>query len=187
MPRRIVRQARMYHGRFLSVDIVTTSDGFEREIVFKNNAVGILIYDPVIDAVILVSQLREAMINSANVSGRITEIPAGHIKSGGVKETIRRELEEEIGAKISIEQVQLINDGEDMAMSPGWSTETMFFAYVELKPGQLDMSKKNFGLASEGEQISRYFVRTSRLNRIVFKDLKTFAMVQWFLRYKEGR
>jgi len=172
----------VYCGKFLSVHLIDTQDGLrQREVVRKKNAAAFLIYEPIRNAIILVSQVREPMITAENPAGLITEAPAGHLESNNIAAEIAREASEELGATIQENQLFLINKSALLAVSPGWTTEQMALGYVRLRPGQLEEGERQFGLAAEGENIKRKFISVSDLSSMVFEDLKTFALVQWFL------
>ena len=155
---------------------------FAREIVRKPNAAAFLVYDPIRDAIVLVLQVREPMRSKKNRKGVTVEVPAGHVKGKNTRAEIAREASEEIGATIPEEQVLLLNQGQMLAVSPGWTTERVALATIELKPGQIDRAREKFGLAKEGEYITRRFVPVSDLETMVLEDLKTYALVQWFLK-----
>ncbi|MDO8557907.1 MAG: hypothetical protein Q7S09_01790 [bacterium] len=176
---------RVFKGKLLKVFVKKVKIGhrwFTREIVQKKNAAAFLVYDPAQDAVVLVSQIREAMRSRKNRNGLTTEVSAGHLEGLDIRADIAREASEELGASISENQIVMLNKEEMVAVSPGWTSELLALAFIELRPGQLDRAKKKFGLACEGERITRKFVPVSTLETTPLQDLKTFALVQWFLK-----
>jgi 8-oxo-dGTP pyrophosphatase MutT (NUDIX family) len=156
------------------------------EVVEKPNAVAWIFVDPIRKVVLLVSQKREAMVRRSNPSGAIIEAPAGtrDLKTS-IKNLVVKEAEEETGLLITTRQVKLINRGVPLATSPGWETERVYLAYVEtdlgpcMKKGQ---GRRVFGLKAHGERIRRRVVTFEELEQMTFHDLKTFALVQWFLK-----
>lgn len=99
-------------NRKRAIEVVRTKTG--------RYSVGFLIYDSVSDGVILVEQQRTAMISNNNPTGFIIEAPAGRCdRPESVKATIAREAEEEVGAKINENQIEMLNSGVPVAMSPG--------------------------------------------------------------------
>ncbi len=177
----------VYRDNFLAIHVVLKKKGPNLDVVEKGNAVAFLIYDPTNQVVILTSQQREPMRTPKNPKGFILEIPAGHLENMDIKSEIAREAYEEVGIKIGTDQIKLLNRSKLLASSPGWTTEKVAFGYVELLPGQLKKTGKKFGLANEGEIIKRRIIKISKLRRMVFEDLKTFAFVQWFLRKIENK
>lgn len=172
-----------FRGRFLAVEERVLRDGHRREIVQNTDSVGFLIDIPAWKAIVMVSQFRPAMLRPDNPEGMILEVPAGRFdRRIDVKALIAAEASEEVGAKIAPNQVRLLNGSQALAMSPGILTERMHLAFVRVRPGQLDASKQVFGLKEEGERTKRVLVPYAKLRRMRFDDLKTFALVQWFLR-----
>jgi hypothetical protein len=98
---------------------------------------------------------------------------------------------EETGMVISPKQVKLLNRGIPLAASPGFLTERLYLAYVEMDlTAVIANPSGTFGLEEHGERITRVTVSFSYLERMPFADMKTFALVQWFLKEqlrKKGR
>jgi ADP-ribose pyrophosphatase len=118
-----------------------------REVFERGNAVGVLLYDPADDALVLIEQFRLAA-HLAGFAAWQLEIVAGIIDRPGesAREVVRREAQEEAGLTI---------DGEVLPIhryltSPGGSTET-----VALYCGRVDSSDAGgiHGLADEHEDI----------------------------------
>lgn len=131
---------------------------------------------------VFIEQSRPAMIREDNPSGLNFEVVAGRFdRSLTVQQLVVAELQEEIGATIEEDQVFLLNAREPLAVSPGYSTERQYLAFVRLLPGQLEEADRVYGLAHEGESITRRFVDPRDLSIMHFEDLKTFALVQWYL------
>lgn len=151
------------------------------EVVEASDSVGFLIYIKDSGEVILVKQKRSAMKSKQNPEGYIIEVPAGRFDNSlGVKELIALEASEEVGAKIDVDNVQLLNDGKALALSPGILTEKMYLGYVEI-PSNILEEDRIFGV-DDGEEILRIKVKVKDLESMVFEDMKTFALIQWFLR-----
>jgi ADP-ribose pyrophosphatase len=118
-----------------------------REVAERGRAVGLLLYDPVGDAVVLVEQFRIAA-HVAGCSSWQLEVVAGIVDRDGEsdREVARREAQEEAG---------LVVDGDLLPIhqfltSPGGTTET-----VTLFCGRVDASRAGgvHGLAEEHEDI----------------------------------
>jgi ADP-ribose pyrophosphatase len=130
----------------------TWMEPIEREILRRGPAVGVLLYDPDRDAVVLVDQFRIGPL----VIGRppwMTELVAGMIEPGeNPVDVARRESLEEAGCPV-IDLIKVY----DYVVSPGCMDET-----VELYCGRVDSSTAggDFGLPEEGEDIRVRIVST---------------------------
>lgn len=116
-----------------------------REVFDRGHAVGVVLYDPTRDAVVLIEQFRVGALH-AGWKPWITEIVAGVIDPGEAPEAVaRRESDEEAGCRI-LDLVPIYN----YLVSPGCSSET-----VRLFCGRVDSEGVGgvFGLAHEGEDI----------------------------------
>jgi ADP-ribose pyrophosphatase len=118
-----------------------------REVAERGRAVGLLLYDPIGDAVVLVEQFRIAA-HVAGYSGWQLEVVAGIVDHDGEsdRDVARREAQEEAG---------LVVDGDLLPIhhfmtSPGGTTQTM-----ALFCGRVDASRAGgvHGLAEELEDI----------------------------------
>jgi hypothetical protein len=74
----------------------------------------------------------------------------------------------------------LLNDAKMLALSPGVLTEKQMLAYVRINLQDIEQVDRVFGV-DPGENITRKRVPISQLPDMVFHDMKTFALVQWFL------
>lgn len=161
--------------------------GHTREVLETRDSAVLLIYVPEIDSVVFIEQSREPMRSNDNTSGIILELPAGIFdEKFSPQELMAKEAFEETGVKIKPENITLINNGAPLASSPGYSTEKKYLGYAEVSLEQIDLTKKEFGLAREGESIKRLIIPVQIAAEMEFKDLTTLALVQWFL-HKEGR
>ena len=121
------------------------SPEIRRELFDRGNAVAVILYDPVLDAVVLIDQFRIGAL-AAGWSPWVTEIVAGIIDPGETPEQVaRRETVEETGCTVS--DLVLVHD---YLVSPGCSNET-----VKLFCARVDAAKAGgvFGLKDEGEDI----------------------------------
>lgn len=151
----IVEQRVVYQG-FSRLDIVRLRHRqfaggmgviIQRELLIKPEAVGVLIYDPKRDEVLMIEQFRVGALSESNPWQ--LEIVAGLVDSVDEDETLEvvvcREAWEEAG--IRLRQIQKLMS---YFMSPGGSNEkfTLFVAQADLSnAGGL------FGLPEEGEDI----------------------------------
>ena len=152
------------------------------EIAQVTDSVAILIYDNSTQQIVLIKQQRYPMKSNANPQGYLLEVPAGRRDINcTVKQLIVKEVEEEVGIKITENNILLLNNGIPLALSPGVLTEKMFLAYVEVDSSQIEKEERQFGNVNENEKIQRVFMSINELSGMVFEDMKTFLLVKWFL------
>ena len=121
------------------------SEIIEREVFERGHAAGVLLYDPLLDRVVLVEQFRVAAIGATG-GAWVIEVAAGIIDAGETPEiVVRREAVEESGLTVT----DMVPIGEFL-MTPGGCTET-FWLYC----GRVDASQAGgvFGHTDEGEDI----------------------------------
>jgi len=133
-----------------------------REVMERRAAVGLLLYDPRRDAVVLVEQFR-LPAHLAGFSSWQLEIVAGLVDRGNEAESdvARREAQEEAGLAVEGELVPI----HRLLTSPGGSTEA-----VTLFCGRVDAGRAGgiHGLAAEHEDIKvvvKSYAETARLLR----------------------
>jgi len=144
----------------------------------RPDAVAAIVYNRETQKVILVKQNRYPI--NHKISENIYEIVAGKI-DGDEKPVIaiQREILEEIGYDVS--EAQIVSIG-DMITSPGYTTETIYLFYVEVK--EKDKVSDGGGLESENEDvevceigITEFF---SQLREFKITDSKTvIAGLRW--------
>jgi ADP-ribose pyrophosphatase len=117
-----------------------------REILDRGHAVGVLLYDPELDRIVLVEQFRVGAL----IAGRnpwLLELPAGVIEEGEEPaEVAAREVQEETGGSVGkLEKIC------SCILSPGGSSEEVHLYYAEI-----DSSKIGgiHGLDDEHEDIA---------------------------------
>lgn len=172
-----------YDG-FVRVEELGTDIG-DRIVIHATDSVAIFIYNETTDEILLISQPRAPMISDENPSGEIVEVVAGRFdKDIALMQLIINEVEEEFGCKIFDHQVVILNRGQPLALSPGILTEKQYLAYVTVTSDQIEKGDGMFGADGEGEEITRKFVPVSFLENMIFQDMKTWALVQWFLKMR---
>jgi len=169
---------RVYSG-FVNVD----KHPNDHEVVIATDSVAIFIYDRDAERVLLITQCRLPMVRPDNPEGLITETPAGRFDIKiGVAGLAVKEVKEEVGVTITEDEVQLLNNGVPLALSPGILTERIYVAYVEVSSSQIEKGERVFGVPEEGEEIRRVFVPLEKLESMVCDSITTWALVQWFLK-----
>ena len=157
------------------------SDVIQRELLVKGQAVGVLLYDPAGDEVVLVRQFRVGLIDE-NRSPWLLELVAGMVgEDEDLLKVARREAEEESNCspKNLTEICSYYN-------SPGTSNEKL-----SLYCGQVDARNAGgvFGLAEEHEDIQVVVLPANELFAAVSSGLLNNAMtiiaIQWLQLHKE--
>ncbi|MDP3963434.1 MAG: NUDIX domain-containing protein [bacterium] len=177
-------ETNVFKGRLLNVFRRVYPNGADpvvKEIVRKKPAVFGLVYDPVRDAVAFVRQEREPFKSPLD-AGIKTEVPAGHIEADELpRDTIKKEVREEIGVDIRRDQSLLLNNESFLAVSPGWTDELSMPWFVRIEPGQCNDSRTVFGAAEEHERTELEWIPIHTLSGMTFDDLKSWGIVHWFL------
>jgi len=173
----------IYKGYYEFV-IVETDHG-QREFVRTTDSVSLLIHDIVKRKIILVKQKREAMIRPDNPDGSIIESVAGRFDAKfSPKELMVLEAKQEAGVTISESDIELLNNGQPMALSAGVITERCYLGYVEVTSHQIEEKERVFG-TDPGEIIKRIFISIDNLEDFICGDVRVFALIQYLLRKLE--
>jgi ADP-ribose pyrophosphatase len=159
-----------------------------RELFKRHDAVGVLLYDPLLDAVALVEQFRIGVFGSDvarknHQSPWILELVAGLIDKEEVPVKVaRRESFEESG--IIVEDIEPVGE---YYSSPGGSNE-YFYSFI----GRADLTHAGgiHGLENEGEDIKVHLIQLdelwSKLDQGLLINAHTLIAVQWLkLHYQE--
>ena len=130
------------------------SESIDRELFRRNNCVGVVLYDPKRDEVVLLEQFRVGAMAHAKqpASSWLVEIVAGAIEPGETPEAVAfREAEEEAGCKI-----RALKPIYQFYTTPGGSSELL-----SLYCGWVDSSAVGgiHGLDDEGEDIRVFTVK----------------------------
>lgn len=159
------------------------SEVLTREVFERGNAVGILLYDPVLDCIVLIEQFRMGVLASdRDQSPWILEIVAGMLdKNMPAEEVARLEAQEE-----ALCEVKTLQPICDYYVSPGGTSEhvSLFFAEVDASGvhGQIA------GLDSEGEDIKVHLVPAADIQNVLSSGAAnngaTIICLQWFLLHK---
>lgn len=146
-----------------------------RELFERGHAAAILLFDAVLDQIVLVEQFRIGALN-AEGGAWLYEIVAGIIEPGEeAEEVVRRESVEEAGCEVGrIEKIC------DYMVSPGGTSER-----ISLYCGQVDSRNVGgiHGLAHEGEDIRVFSVSFQEaVDMLMSGDLNTASPImalQW--------
>jgi ADP-ribose pyrophosphatase len=159
------------------------STELSREVFLRHNAVGILLYDPQRDELVLIEQFRLAA-HLAGFAAWQLEIVAGIIdKDETAAAVARREAREEAGLSVIGEVVPI----HRFLTSPGGSTET-----VDLFCGRIDASAAAgiHGLADESEDIrvvvKSYDEAMTLLRSGRIENGYTLLALHWFAASRES-
>jgi ADP-ribose pyrophosphatase len=146
-----------------------------REVMERKSAVGVLLYDPLLDQVVLIEQFRPgAMANPQ--SPWLIEIVAGVIEANDdPKNVVNREAHEEAGCEI-LDLYPIC----EYFVSPGGSNE-----YFHLYCGRIDASNAGgiHGLAEENEDIRTFTLPTDEALKLLhdgkIKTSPAIISLQW--------
>lgn len=150
-----------------------------REVVHASDSISGLIWLKDRDEVILVVQPRVPMETNENPRGMITELVAGRIDHGDMspRAIFVAEAIEESGATITEGDIELLNGGQPMAVSPGILTELRHLALVAIGDDQLEEGT-DYGVEAEGEAITRIRMSVKDFLAGPHQCLATFTMAR---------
>lgn len=144
-----------------------------RETYDRGNGATILLYNRLLQTVILIKQFRFPTYVNGNITGMLIETCAGLLDENSPEEAIRRETEEETGYVLS--SVQKVFE---VYMSPGSVTEKLYFFIAEYTT---DM-KTNVGGGVEDEDIEVLEIPFNTAMQMIttgeIKDGKTIMLLQ---------
>jgi ADP-ribose pyrophosphatase len=185
----ILEKKAVYQGYF-RIDRYTLRHGLfaggmsgkvTREVFERGHAVGLLPYDPVRDAVVLIEQFRIGAY-AAGMEPWLVEIVAGIIENGEAPEDVaRRETLEEAGLTIS-ELIPVCR----YLVSPGGTSES-----VRVFVGRIDSTGAGgiHGLNSEDEDIRVTAMPWSDARRLLddgkITNVLTMVALQWFALHRD--
>lgn len=180
-------ERRTAHQGFLRVEIVDFGRGEREMVIVPYDSVAALFYVPEREQVLLVRQQREAAISPDNADGEITAMCAGFFdQSVSIQEMVAREAFEELGATIEPDQVELLNDGKPMYSSVGILTERVYLTFAEIRLDQIEEEERIFGVAAEGEAISRVWMSVEEFESWPCDCIGSFAVREWFFGRNKG-
>ena len=156
-----------YDGYFKINKLTVSQNGqtFTREQFDRGNAVAALVFDTQKQEYILTKQFR------IGAESELIEVVAGMVDEGeGPEESIRREIEEEIG--YHVDRLQHLCG---FYSSPGGNTEKVELYYAEV----FEQHAEGGGNAHEHEQIEIMRLTAPELDALETPDAKTIIAQQW--------
>ncbi|EKD70397.1 MAG: Hydrolase, MutT/nudix family protein [uncultured bacterium] len=151
------------------------SNIFTREILERRSAVGILLYDPVLDQVVLIEQFRVGALANPPVPWLIEIVAGIYNENENPTDVAVRESEEEAGAKI-LDIYPIC----EYFVSPGGSNE-----YIHIFCGKIDASKLGgvHGLEHENEDIRAFVISADEAFQLIkegkIKTSPVIISLQW--------
>ena len=146
----------------------------------KEKAVSVLLYDPVMQSVVMVEQFRIGAIEESR--SWLLENPAGYVEAGETPEIVAvREVREETGCKVD-KLIQIC----EFLVSPGISNERII-----LFCGKVDASEADgiHGLEDEGEDIKVEVLSLEQAANELYtgriNSTSTIMSMQWLLLHKQ--
>ncbi|MDC1436008.1 NUDIX domain-containing protein [Gammaproteobacteria bacterium] len=162
-------QCRLYEGGW--------SDVFTRELMQRTPGVGVLLYDPKLDKLLMVEQFRVGCLQDQQNGPWALELIAGLIEEGeNSQDVARREAQEEAGININ----ELLPICEYFN-SPGGSSEklSIFCALIDLS----SIEEGIFGLESESENIRSIIIDRASAEAAVsdgeINNAMSIIAIQW--------
>lgn len=147
-----------------------------REAYDRGNGAVILLYNKVLQTVILTRQFRMPTYINGNESGMLIEACAGLLDKDNPEDCIRRETEEETGYKIN--HVQKVFEAY---MSPGSVTEKLYFFIAEYakemkvnEGGGLEHEQENIEVLEIPYDAAMAMISSGEIN-----DGKTIMLLQY--------
>lgn len=135
---RIVLRHRLFAGGW--------SQDFSRELFRRDQAGGVLLYDPQADKLVMVEQFRVGLLDAMDQSPWALELVAGILDDGeSARDMALREVHEEAGLRIGPPELIC-----NYFNSPGGSTERITLLYAEVDASQ---ASGIHGMADENEDI----------------------------------
>ena len=175
-------QVDVYRLRHKKFDGSWTDELPPREVCVRGHAVGVLLYDPDRDAVVLIEQFRVAA-SAAGGPAWLTEVVAGMADGDEAPETVaRRESQEEAGCT-----VQELEKIYDFYPSPG-----AFSEFVTVFVGRIDSTtvSESGGLSEEHEDIRVSVVPSAEAIRLLDENRLTNAVaiiaLGWLARHRDA-
>ncbi|WOD08189.1 NUDIX domain-containing protein [Marinomonas sp. GJ51-6] len=152
------------------------SNPMTREMMVRNDAVCVLLFDPAADKVLLIEQFRPTMLRSE--SPWLLELVAGMVEEGETDEEVaRRESLEEAGVVVKRLEYMF-----KFVPSPGGLVE-----YLRMYAGEFDSSSvdltKTHGLDDENEDIKLHLMTSDEAIALLEQDVEnasTIMGLQWF-------
>lgn len=166
---KIKKRERAYDGHFKIDKLTVEQEGniFEREQFSRGDAVAALVFDTTDKKYVLTKQYR------VGSESELIEVVAGMVDEGEQpEESIRREVEEEIGYRV--EHLERLHT---FYSSPGGSTEQVVLFYAEVS----HQHARGGGNEHENEHIEVVKFSPEELNGLVSEDAKTIIAQQWAL------
>ncbi|MDR0779548.1 MAG: NUDIX domain-containing protein [Pseudomonadales bacterium] len=183
----ITAHERLYDG-FLKIDRYRLkcrlfeggwSREFQREVLVRHPGIGVLLYDPLLDKVLLVEQFRSGCLTDTQQGPWALELVAGlwDDASESFEAVARREAQEEAGVVVQGALLKVC----EYYNSPGGSDER-----ITVFCGRFDAAHNSggvFGLASESENIRAHVIDRAeavaglRAGRV--RNAMTLIALQW--------
>ena len=162
-------QCRLYQGGW--------SEPFTRELMQRTPGVGLLLYDPKLDKLLMVEQFRVGCMLDQQNGPWALELIAGLVEEGETSQDVaKREAQEEAG--ITLKELIPICEYYN---SPGGSSEklSIFCALIDLS----DIEEGVFGLESESENIRSIIIDRARAEEAVrngeINNAMSIIAIQW--------
>ena len=174
-------QERLIHSGYYTYMERNIGRGW-RQFLKTQDSLTILIYIEDLDKFVLVRQPREALITYENPEGMVTECVAGRFdKSVTPMELAILEAKQEAGITLYEADIELLNKGKSMPVSPGSTTERAYLAYAIVTSERMGSDQQQFSAEDEDERITRLLVDPGDLMEQGCEDLRVFTLLQYHI------
>lgn len=168
----------LYKGFFTVVGVPIGPITYE--MVLATDSVSLLVYHRTRRQVVLVKQNRPPMACTDNPDGKTIELVAGRFDVDLPPTALMvKEAEEEIGATIKEEDIELLNNGQPLFVSAGMTNEKCYLGYVEIDDSMIIQDERTFGVAEEGEVIERIWMNIEDFLSQACECVRVMTMQQW--------
>ncbi|WCN14549.1 NUDIX domain-containing protein [Marinomonas mediterranea] len=152
------------------------SEIFTREMMVRDDAVCVLLFDPIQDKILLIEQFRPCLPKSE--SPWLIELVAGMVEEGeNDEEVARRESFEEAGVEVKRLEYMF-----KFVPSPGGLVEYLRMYAAEFDASKVDLNRSH-GLDSENEDIKLHLFSSQEAIALLEEDIEnasTIMGLQWF-------
>lgn len=89
---------------------------------------------------------------------------------------------EEAGVRVREDQIQFLNGGRLMYLSPGMNTERVLLAYAEVTSDQVEDGEHLRSALDEDEQCERVWMNIDEFENYACEDVRLFLYREWWFR-----
>ncbi|GEM_PF-5377538 len=157
--------------------------GHPLAVVQSNDSLNLLIFVRDRAQFLLLRQPRTGKLFLEGGDGKTVSTVAGRFdKKFTPTELAIAEALEEAGVRVREDQVQLLNDGKWMYLSPGMDTERVLMAYAEVNSDQVEEDESVRSAVGEDEQCERVWMSVDEFRNYISEDVRLMLFREWWFR-----